>query len=94
MLATIATATLSGESMKLVQKETGHVVVEFQNHKAKFHSHFLEKILSAEGIFIPPVLRNQFEEKEVVYMEDPLFEKAFIEVYSKFNLGTSYEWKN
>ena len=94
MLATIATTALNGESMKLVKKETGQTIVEFKDHKAIFHSKFLEKVLSNEGILIPPVLRHEFDGKEIIFIDDPLFEQAFVQIYCRFNLDSSYEWKN
>ncbi len=96
-LATILGTLIEGDSMKLVDTKTGHVVIEFIDHNPKFHSRFLEKVLTAEGILIPPPLRKEFEDKEVIFVDDPLFEKAFKEVYLPFCLstrGSTYEWQN
>jgi hypothetical protein len=47
------------------------------------------------GILIPPLLTQTFEGREVVFLGDPLFEKAFIEVYYPFCIAHSvYHWHN
>jgi hypothetical protein len=87
----------NGDSMKLVQKETGDVVIEFKDNTAIFHSRFLEKALKEDGVLIPPAMRAEFGGKEVVFVDDPLFEKAFVEVYWPFYMkaaNSSYEWQN
>ena len=94
LIASIIAASLNGESMKLVHKETGHIMLEFQDDTVIFHNWFLEKEIGKMGIFIPPIVRTQFGGKEVIFANDPLFKKAFTEVYCRFELPTSsYEWQ-
>lgn len=95
-MAGIIATTLSGEPMKLVNTKTGHVLIEFQDNAVQFHSPFLEKTLRNEGVLIPPAMRSEFDGKEVVFVEDPLFQKAFREIYWPFYMqqaNSSYEWQ-
>lgn len=87
-------AALNGESMKLVNTRTGFVVVEFQEGKASFHDRFLAAEMQETGILIPPAFLDQFEGKEVIFMGEPLFEKAFIEIYYPLCIANSlYQWQ-
>ena len=80
--------------MKLVNTKTGFVVVEFQEGKAQFHDRFLEVEMKETGILIPPVLIQQFEGKEVIFLGEALFEKAFMEVYYPLCIANSlYQWQ-
>ena len=80
--------------MKLIHKTTRFVVAEMDNKSITIKDPFLEKELKLKGIKIPQVLKDQFEGKTAVKMGDPLFPKAFKEIYLKLNMGeTSYEWK-
>lgn len=83
-----------GESMKLINTRTAFVVVEFQEGKVHFNDRFLETEMRESGILIPPILKDEFEGKEVIYLNDPLFEKAFKEVYYPFCIAHSlYQWQ-
>lgn len=90
----IVTALANGEDMKLVNTKTGFIVVEFKEGKAEFHDRFLKTEMQETGILIPPVLMKDFEGKEVIYLGDPLFEKAFVEVYYPFCIANNlYQWQ-
>ena len=92
--AAIAAAFNNGEPMKLVNTKTGYVVVEFQNGKAQFHDRFLETEMKETGILIPPAMADQFEGKEVIFLGEALFEKAFVEVYYPLCIANSlYQWQ-
>ncbi len=92
--AAIASCFNNGESMKLVNTKTGYVVVEFCDGRASFNDRFLEVEMKETGILIPPILAKEFEGKEVIYFGDPLFEKAFVEVYYPFCIAHSlYQWQ-
>lgn len=67
--------------MKLVNTRTGCVIAEFEAGKTAFHDTFLEGEMQETGIFIPAAFAASFENKEVIFLGDPLFEKAFVEVY-------------
>ena len=68
-----------GENMKLVHSTTGFVVVEFKTDgKIEFNDRFLKIEMEEQGILIPPVMRDQFGHKEIIYLDDPLFEKAVL----------------
>jgi hypothetical protein len=91
----ITAAFTNGEPMKLVNTKTGFVVVEFNQGKPMFHDRFLEAEMKETGILIPPALAKLFENKEVIFMGEPLFEKAFIEVYYPLCIANSvYQWQS
>lgn len=91
----LAAAFSNGQSMKLVNRKTGFVVVELKGGKAEFHDRFLEEEMKETGILIPPAMKEQFEGKDIVYLGDSLFEKAFVEVYYPQCISTSvYQWEN
>ena len=82
------------KDMKLVNTKTGFVMVEFQNGNACFYDPFLEAELKDRGILIPPVMKDQFEGKRVVFPGDALFEKAFVEVYYRLVIpNMTYQWQ-
>lgn len=84
---------LSSETMKLVDTEDGDVLIEFIEGRVQFLNWFLERVMTKNGIFIPPYLQSEFGNKKVIFLDDPLFQKAFIEVYCKFSLtNPSYQW--
>jgi hypothetical protein len=81
--------------MKLIHSKTKFVVVEFQNDKVIFHDRFLEKEMKLRGIAIPPALRDQYEQKAFVKLQDPLFQKAFQEIYYPIYLAPrEHVWEN
>ncbi len=85
----------NGETLKLVNRRNGHVVVEFVNGKAIFHDRFLKPEMEEVGILIPHTHRDEFAGKETVLLDDELFEKAFIEIYFRYHIPHSlYELKN
>jgi hypothetical protein len=80
---------------KLMNVETGSVIVEFMNGNIQFSDCFLEIEMKQTGIYIPPSKKTQFDGKEIVYMGDPMFEKAFLEVYYPLCIANSlYQWQN
>jgi hypothetical protein len=90
----IMTAFTNGEPMKLVNTKTGFVVVEFKQGKAEFHDRFLEAEMKETGILIPPSFVSQYQGKEVILLTDPLFEKAFIEIYYPLCIANVvYQWQ-
>lgn len=93
---TSATSALTlGDSMKLVNNKSGYVVVEFKEGQAQFNDRFLEAEMKESGILIPPSMVDQFDGKETILYGDPLFEKAFKEVYYPLCITSSiYEWQN
>jgi hypothetical protein len=95
LAASALTATFTnGEDMKLINMKTGFVVVEFKEKKAEFHDRFLEAEMKETGILIPPIMMKDFEGKEVIFLGDPLFEKAFVEVYYPLCIVNSiYQWQ-
>lgn len=91
----ITAAFTNGEPMKLVNTKTGFVVVEFKAGKAEFHDRFLESEMQETGILVPPAMAKEFQDKEVIFLGDPLFEKAFIEIYYPYCIANVvYQWQS
>ena len=79
----------------LVNMQTGYIVVRFNEGGAVFNDRFLEKEMRETGIEIPISLQPEFEGKAVIYLSDPLFEKAFQQVYYPFCIANElYQWQN
>ncbi len=78
----------------LVHSTSGFVVVEFKEDQIVFNDRFLKVEMEEQGILIPPALKDQFNGKEVVYIDDPLFRKAFVEVYYPLCIADpAYVWQ-
>jgi hypothetical protein len=93
VLLVTASSFLYGE--KLMNRETGSVVVEFVDGSVAFGDCFLELEMELNGIYIPPSKKMDFDGKEIVYMSDPMFEKAFREVYDPLCIANSlYQWQD
>lgn len=88
--------TAHGEDvLRLVNTKTDSVIVSFYENRAEIHHPILAKELENSGIFIPPYLREKFDGKTTVFLEDPLFQKAFVEVYYPLVIANPvYQWKN
>lgn len=81
-------------TMKLVNVKSGFVVVEFDQEKALFGDRFLEAEMKESGIAIPANRRAEFGGKETILLGDPLFRKAFVEVYVPLSIASSaYRWE-
>jgi hypothetical protein len=81
---TALTAFSNGETVKLINKKTNFVVIEFNNGKATFHDRFLEPEMREAGILIPSELAAEYGGKETILLDDELFEKAFKEIYYRY----------
>ena len=88
--------TAHGEDvLRLVNTKTNSVIVSFYENHAEIHHPILAKELEHSGIFIPPYLREMFEGKTTIFLEEPLFQKAFAEVYYPLVIANpDYQWKN
>lgn len=92
--AAVAAAFNSGAKMKLINTKTNYVVVEFIDGKAQFHDRFLEVEMKETGILIPPNAVAEYMGKETIYLGDPLFERAFVEIYYPLCIANSvYQWQ-
>jgi len=79
--------------MKLVDKNSHAVLIEFQKKKIRIHSLFLETILRQEGIYIPPAWRALFAEKSRIFWDDSLFQEALKKIYIPLHLNKDrYIW--
>jgi hypothetical protein len=87
-------AALQQDDMKLVNTRTGFVVVEFKDGKSIFNDRFLEAEMKDKGIAIPQNLRADFDNKSAVFPGDPLFQKAFTDIYVPLTIASPvYQWK-
>ncbi len=86
----------SGAKSKLVNNNNGFVVIEFYNSgKIEIYDPVLRERFDQEGIFIPIEDRDAFNEKERIFLSDPLFKKAFTDHYRKQCFSDSaYTWMN
>src|SRR3989338_5804915 len=86
--------TLNGEEMlKLINTKTETIIVSFSGDKVEIHHPILAKELQHLGIYIPPLFKEKFDGKTVIFPDDPLFQKAFIEVYCPLVIADEdYKW--
>lgn len=80
--------------MKLINTQTQFVIVEFKNGQPQFYDRFLEKEMQQRGISIPLDQRPAFHGKKTIYLSDPEFQKAFIEIYVPLSIASPiYQWE-
>jgi hypothetical protein len=80
--------------MKLTHNTTHFVVAERIGSCLTIKDPLLLAQLKINGIEIPPFMRPIFQNKKVIYLDDPLFTQAFEEVYLKLYMDKKgYEWK-
>ena len=95
ILAAVVLDDCNTQPQKLINMKTGRAVVEFFSGRAIFHDRFLEEEMRQVGICIPSHMLEMFDGKSVIYLTDPLFEKAFIEVYTPFYIENAlFQWQN
>lgn len=93
-LGSVIAVFSNGEEMKLVNTKTGFIVVEIKGGKAEFYDRFLEVEMKENGILIPPGMAKDFDGEKVIFLGDPLFEKAFIEIYYPLCIANQlYQWQ-
>lgn len=80
--------------MKLVNIRTGFVVVEFKDGSPLFHDRFLEAEMKERGVVIPKDKKSDFNGQDTVFPGDPLFLRAFAEIYVPLAIASSlYQWQ-
>ncbi len=80
--------------MRLINKKTKQPLVEIQQERVHFYSDFLEKEMQVLGIEIPHGLQVQYGGKTHIMLGDPLFTKAFQEVYCVHYMdSTQFRWE-
>lgn len=78
----------------LVNQETGFIVAEYNDSTTIFHDRYLQAEIEETGVSIPTFLQTEYGGKNIVRTTDELFQKAFREVYVKFNRDTTkYKWE-
>jgi len=81
-------------TMKLVNVKSGFIVVEFSQGKTRFGDRFLEAEMKKAGVLIPQAKRAEFDGKESILLGDPLFQKAFVEIYVPLYIASpTYQWE-
>jgi len=94
ILFLVISFSLSALDLSLINQETGRIIVTFKDGKPHFQNRLLEEEMSVIGIQIPFLLAPEFDDRSVIYLHDPLFEKAFLEVYCPtFLSDTIYQWQ-
>lgn len=84
----------NASEIRLINSKTGHTVVEFIEEATIFHDCFLESEMQEVGILIPFSRQSDFLGKEVIYLNDPLFKKAFLEIYYPISIANAlYQWQ-
>ena len=93
-LTPLSADTKEFKNMRLIHSKTEMTIVDFSSQEILILDPILESFFKDEGIEIPPFLAKNFEGKECVFLDDPLFQKAFKEVYFKFSMDqASYHWE-
>lgn len=81
--------------MQLIHKTSKKPLIEFLKEQVLFYNPILEKMLRIQGIAIPLQLQEKYQQKAFVKLGDPLFQKAFCEIYCPQYFGSKeYEWKS
>lgn len=79
--------------MKLVNLKTNTTLVEFRESDTEIHDSVFNKEMIEHGIIIPHFLKNQYNNQTTVKKTDILFQKAFKEIYYRFELSSDqYRW--
>jgi len=82
-------------TMKLVHKKTGYIIAKKTKDHLSINDPFILEEIKLKGISIPLFLRSQFNGHDVIKMGDPLFNKAFEQVYIKFAMkADGIDWQN
>lgn len=80
--------------MRLINKKTAKPLVEIHQGQVRFYSEFLEKQMQLMGIEIPHGLQVQYAGKTHVLLGDPLFARAFREIYYIHYMDASqFRWE-
>lgn len=66
---------------KIYHPNGKEIIAELRDRVVILHRRELEKALRLTGITIPADLRSQYNDKQIIYPEDPLFPRAFKEIF-------------
>lgn len=79
--------------MKLIHVKTKKPVAEFKKNETKFFSETMQWLMENNGITIPDFLQGEYNNQFVVFLDDPLFQKAFKEIYYDLDMNPEeYVW--
>jgi len=82
------------EYMRLFAIQNNECVAEFTSSKTVIHRPLLQKEMQKIGIAIPTYRQKSFEGKKIIKMDDPLFAKAFREIFFAHHMNTTlYRWE-
>ena len=95
ILLGVMISSLNGEEVvRLINTRTNTPIVTFVGDKVEIHHPLLAKELEHSGIYIPPLYKEEFEGKNAIFPGDPLFQKAFIQVYCPLVIADpAYIWE-
>lgn len=92
--ATCFLGTMHSEDMKLVHTKSHAIIISFHDGRAQFYDSILAQEMDNLGVYIPPFKRGEFEGKKKIFPCDPLFQKAFVEVYYPLAIANPvYQWE-
>ncbi len=79
--------------MKLIDSKTKQPLVNFHKKTVTFYNKYLEQEMQIMGIPVPHGLRGLFGGKDIIFLGDPEFEKAFREIYYLTSVDPSrFHW--
>ena len=79
--------------MRLIHKKSRFNIITLEENTILINDPFLKKELLYKGISIPLYKRSEYGMKSSIKMEDPLFLKAFKEIFVKTRFSdSSYIW--
>lgn len=73
--------------MKLINVSSNAIIAEISGNKIYFASAMMEEDMALNGIAIPEYLQGDYNDQFLVLLDDPLFPKAFKEVYYKYRMN-------
>lgn len=74
-------------SLKSIYTNNNIVTFYSDEKPPLFRNPALQKKMARDGIKIPPEQASFFNNKSVVYLEDPQFKQAFLSIYFKKNFN-------
>ena len=81
--------------MRLVNIHTHRSIVAFEDKATRIFNKFLEREMKSMGIPIPPGMRGLYEGRDVVYLGDREFQRAFKEIYYITSMDSRiFKWQD
>lgn len=79
---------------KLIHIPSNQVILEFHNQQVIFHNEYLRREMEGQGVVIPDFLKEFYDGKQFVKLNDDNFKEAFRNIYCRFVLDdVKYRWE-